>query len=149
MVSDRNGFRYTANFGLLVLALIIFATIKDKHWQFRILTLFIVIVGVLVNIYFIIGIREPKLAKLACDLEFKYKERARMRKSKGMDHSQDMTITNPAEAKKSMAVMIKSWTGWVKEGNFYVHGIVYMVVRIAVNVSMSVLPFYLITVTGF
>lgn len=32
MVSDRNGFRYTANFGFLVLALIIFATVKDNHW---------------------------------------------------------------------------------------------------------------------
>lgn len=28
------------------------------------------------------------------------------------------------------------WKGWLKEGSFYIHGIVYMLVRIAVNVTM-------------
>jgi hypothetical protein len=32
---------------------------------------------------------------------------------------------------------------WLKEGTFYIHGFVYMVVRIAVNVTMTVMPFYL------
>lgn len=44
---------------------------------------------------------------------------------------------------------MKTWKDWLKEGTFYVHGIVYMLVRIAVNVTMSVQPFYLILVTGF
>ena len=35
------------------------------------------------------------------------------------------------------------------EGNFYVHGLVYMLVRIAVNVTMTVQPFYLNEVTLF
>ncbi len=37
----------------------------------------------------------------------------------------------------------------MKEGTFYVHGMVYMLVRIAVNVTMSVQPFYLLEVTKF
>jgi Na+/melibiose symporter-like transporter len=37
----------------------------------------------------------------------------------------------------------------LKDGSFYIHGFVYMLVRIAVNVTMSVQPFYLILVTGF
>lgn len=44
---------------------------------------------------------------------------------------------------------MKTWKDWLKEGNFYVHAVVYMLVRIAVNVTMSVQPFYLILVTGF
>jgi len=32
----------------------------------------------------------------------------------------------------------KSATDWLKEGTFYVHGFVYMMVRIAVNVTMTV-----------
>lgn len=39
-------------------------------------------------------------------------------------------ITKPEER--------KDWKAWLKEGNFYIHGIVYMVVRIAVNVTMTV-----------
>jgi len=37
----------------------------------------------------------------------------------------------------------KKWYSWLSQGTFYVHGIVYMMVRVAVNVSMSLLPFYL------
>jgi len=44
---------------------------------------------------------------------------------------------------------VKYWYNWFTEGQFYLYGIVYMMVRIAVNVTMSVQPFYLIKVTGF
>jgi Na+/melibiose symporter-like transporter len=37
----------------------------------------------------------------------------------------------------------------MKEGTFYVHGMVYMLVRIAVNVTMTMQPFYLDKVCGF
>ena len=53
-------------------------------------------------------------------------------------------------AKKSMlSTHVKQWYEWFREGQFYVYGLVYMLVRIAVNVTMSVQPFYLIHVTGF
>jgi len=42
-----------------------------------------------------------------------------------------------------------NWKSWLKEGTFYIHGFVYMLVRIAVNVTMTVQPFYLNSVTGF
>jgi len=53
---------------------------------------------------------------------------------------------NP-EDKKS--VIGRDWKGWLKEGTFYIHGFVYMMVRVAVNVSMTMMPFYLSTVTEF
>jgi MFS family permease len=37
----------------------------------------------------------------------------------------------------------KITTAWLKEGTFYVHGIVYMFVRISINVTMTMQPFYL------
>lgn len=43
----------------------------------------------------------------------------------------------------------KDWRGWLGEGTFYVHGIVYMLVRIAVNVTMTVQPFYLQNVLDY
>ena len=40
-------------------------------------------------------------------------------------------------AKVSMlSEIVRDWKGWLKEGSFYVHGLVYMLVRIAVNVTM-------------
>lgn len=41
---------------------------------------------------------------------------------------------------------IRQWYQWFKEGQFYVYGFVYMLVRIAVNVIMTVQSFYLINV---
>jgi len=32
---------------------------------------------------------------------------------------------------------------WLKEGQFYIFGIVYMLARISMNVTASVMPFYL------
>jgi Na+/melibiose symporter-like transporter len=43
----------------------------------------------------------------------------------------------------------KITTAWLKEGTFYVHGIVYMFVRLSINVTMTMQPFYLEYVTGF
>ena len=48
-----------------------------------------------------------------------------------------------------MSQQIGAWYDWLKEGQFYVYGMAYMLVRVAVNVTMSVQPFYLIYVTGF
>ena len=48
-----------------------------------------------------------------------------------------------------LSVDVKVWSDWLTEGQFYMYGAVYTLVRIAVNVTMSVQPFYLIKVTGF
>ena len=44
---------------------------------------------------------------------------------------------------------VKTIGDWVKDPNFYIHGLVYMLVRIAINVTMTMQPFYLDKVTGF
>jgi hypothetical protein len=35
--------------------------------------------------------------------------------------------------------VVMDWRGWLKEGSFYIHGLVYMLVRVAVNVTMVIL----------
>ena len=54
-------------------------------------------------------------------------------------------IKNKSDSKKRS----KDWKAWLKEATFYIHGLVYMLVRIAVNVTMTIQPFYLNLVTGF
>jgi hypothetical protein len=48
-----------------------------------------------------------------------------------------------------MSMQVKAWYSWFKEGQFYVYGIVYTLVRMAVNVVMTVQSFYLINVLKF
>jgi hypothetical protein len=45
-----------------------------------------------------------------------------------------------------MSMAVKQWHTWFKEGQFYVYGFVYTLVRMAVNVVMTVQAFYLINV---
>lgn len=37
----------------------------------------------------------------------------------------------------------KKWYDWLKSETFYIYGFVYMMVRVAINVTMTVQPFYL------
>lgn len=53
------------------------------------------------------------------------------------------------ERVKSMSMAVKQWYVWFKEGQFYVYGFVYTLVRMAVNVVMTVQSFYLIHVLKF
>jgi len=43
----------------------------------------------------------------------------------------------------------RNWKGWLKEPNFYIHGVVYMMIRIAINVTMTLTPFYIVGITQF
>jgi len=62
-----------------------------------------------------------------------------------MGEVQANKFTQSADLKGSSGQ--RNWMGWLKEATFYIHGLVYMMVRIAVNTTMTMLPFYLVEVT--
>ena len=72
----RNGFTYVANLTVLSIALGLFALMKDQILQFRLLGIFIVIMGTISSIFYICTLKEPYLVKEAKRLqkEFKLKE---------------------------------------------------------------------------
>ena len=43
----------------------------------------------------------------------------------------------------------KKWYDWLKLETFYIYGMVYMLVRVAINVTMTMQPFFLTVVTMF
>ena len=97
--------------------------------QFRILGSVIVAIGLISTIFYIITIREPYLVKEAKKLqkEFKMQQKALYQKEEA-----------EKERVKSMSMAVKQWYTWFKEGQFYVYGFVYTLVRMAVNVVMTV-----------
>jgi len=138
LISLRNGFTFVANLTVLSIALVLFAVMKDPITQFRVLAFLIVAGGTVSSLFYIFTLREPKLVKEAKQIqkEFKLQQKCLFREEE--------------KAKKSvLSAHVKQWHEWFTEGQFYVYGFVYMLVRIAVNVTMSVQPFYLIHVTGF
>ena len=87
-----------------------------------------------------IVLKEPYLSKEAKRLQKEFKL-----------HQTDLYKAEEGEKAraKSMSMQVKSWTSWFKESQFYVYGIVYTMVRMAVNVVMTVQSLYLIEVLGF
>lgn len=75
-----------------------------------------------------VTIREPTLAAMATKLEREYKIQTL---------GEELFAEEEAAKAKDNAVG-KTPTDWLKDANFYVHGAVYMMTRIAVNVTMTV-----------
>ena len=92
-----------------------------------------------------LNIREVKLTN-----EAKYYDKLYKNQLRG-DQPETQSDDGDNELKKvsSHAPKGKDWKGWLREGTFYIHGLVYMLVRIAVNVTMTVQPFYVVNVTEF
>ena len=70
-----------------------------------------------------VTINEPKLSEQAITLEREYKVQIHGEESE--------------EASNDSAQNSKDWKAWLGKGTFYVHGMVYMLVRVAVNVTMT------------
>ena len=96
--------------------------------------------GSMTSGFFMCTINEPVLSTLATNLEREYKIKTLGEES--------LRIEEDLKFKEKQSDG-KDWRAWLKEGSFYVHGIVYMLVRIAVNVTMTMQPFYLENALGF
>ena len=130
----RNGFTYAANITVLTFALILFNVLDDNKEQFRILCLIALSIGSCSSLFYMFTIAEVRLTKEAAHYDAIYK-RAQLGGN---------APTTDGQKKKA-----KDVGEWLSDWNFYIHGIVYMVVRIAVNTTMTVQPFYLNLVTGY
>jgi hypothetical protein len=137
-VASRNTFTFIANISVLLIALILFQIVKDGIWQYRILAIMIIVIGSVSSLFYLLTLKEPYLVSEAKRLQKEFK----------MQQSGFHQLEKKAkESKKSvLSQNVRAWYQWFKEGQFYVYGFVYMLVRIAVNVIMSVQSFYLIKV---
>lgn len=81
--------------------------------------------------FFVCKTNEVELSAIAKKIDLEYKQ------ARGDKISSETTNTEKNEK------VSKDWIAWMKEGNFWIHGLVYMLVRISVNATMTVQPFYL------
>ena len=142
LVASRNTFTYIANITVLVSSLILFAIqgenkVISSETVFKILGSIIVAFGIISSLIYITTLKEPYLSKEAKRLqkEFKLNQAEDYRREK-----------NEKERIKSMSMQVKAWYAWFKESQFYLYGVVYTLVRMAVNVVMTVSSLYLIEV---
>lgn len=89
--------------------------------------------GTSASVFFMVTIDEPKLSAEALTFERAYK----------VQTLGEHAVNVEEEAANKRGTGGRDWKAWLNEGTFYVHGMVYMLVRVAVNVTMTVQPFYL------
>lgn len=91
-------------------------------------------------------VREVPLGKEAVALDAQYKRQLKIESGlmSENDPVEEMTGDELKTARKG-----KTWKDWLKLETFYIYGFVYMVVRVAINVTMTLQPFYLKSVTLF
>jgi Na+/melibiose symporter-like transporter len=121
------------------MALIIFATVPNNFTQFRILDCMIIGIGLFSSTFYMFVIREVPLAKQAKSLEKEFKDA----KNASLPEHLRLVEQNKANAAANPSNQ-KTWRDWIGNGNFYLHGMVYMLARIAVNVTMVRNSFHLI-----
>ena len=83
--------------------------------------------------FLVISINEIKLTKEAIEYDTIY--RMEEMKSCGFNVEVKDESDNPE--------LKKTWKDWLFDGSFYIHGLVYTLVRIAITVNATLQPFYL------
>ena len=159
LVSLRNGFTYVSNVTVLLLAFLLFQFIKEPKQQFAVLSYIITAIGVTLSIVYLIGVREIPLSEEAKRLDDIYKSsqehslklmegdasyNGQMAKLNDSDKPSQLIpdIEEEEGGAQNKPGEITHWSQWLKEGAFYVHGVVYMFGRLAMNVTMTLMPFY-------
>jgi len=148
LISLRNGFTYVSSLAVLLLAALFFRIIDDKTKQFQVLIYVVTGLGVALSLFYIafVGIQEARLTRQAQEYDKLYRK-GNQAASNG-DNREDRDGGDNS-GRQTMSQTVKDWKGWLKEGAFYVHGGVYMFARLAMNLTMTAIPFYLSYVLEF
>ena len=144
MTRLRTGFTFGAQLLSLLLSLLFFAVIDDKVLQYSILTLTCVGLGLLCSIVFLIYCKEALLSK---NIKLYYdviKDSINKRVDLNNPNSQELyesSYEDDQVADKKLEKII-DWKYWIKKYDFWAYMLVYMFVRLAINCSNSMIPFY-------
>jgi Na+/melibiose symporter-like transporter len=136
LVNNRNGFTYVANIFVLGFSLFLFYFIPNPIQQFRILSICCVALGACTTIFYVSVIKENWLKAEALKYEKEYQ--------KVLGNDDFLSNSQNGSGKKG-----KTPKDWLGETQFYIFGLVYMFVRLALNMTATFTPFYLTTVCGF
>ena len=146
--NNRNGFTSSANITVLGIALILFLVVGNPIDEFRYLCIVCIGLGCIASFFYVTTIREVPLSKLAKEREAKYKRQLKIESGLVSENDpleeEELTGDELKTAKKG-----KTWKDWLKLETFYIYGLVYMLVRVAINVTMTMQPFYLGEVTEY
>lgn len=155
MIRIRTGFTFLAQLIALAISFLFFWLIKDKILQYEVLASSCIIIGIVTTLIFLILCREAVLSKnIPLYLN---RMRSSLRDSvsvvdsvKISENNQNRDIVRINSAIDIQQVSTNSdeenkmvWSDWLKNSDFYAYIFVYMFVRLSINITQSVIPFYM------
>jgi len=105
------------------------------------------IMGLTCSVLYIFLVPEVKLTKLSGFYNDKYQKK--WKELDGNDDSSEPLLLEKSDEtteSKPEKPKGKNPKDWLKDPSFYIHGGIYMMVRLAMNLTMTVIPFYLIEI---
>jgi Na+/melibiose symporter-like transporter len=153
MIRIRTGFTFLAQTVALCISFFYFWLIKDKIVQYEFLAGTCVLFGICTSVIFFVLCKEAALSKniplylnrmrdslrayiISNNNSNQENDNADSIKMIPGGEIQQVSTTNDEE--KEMV-----WSDWLKKSEFYAYIFVYMFVRLSINVTQSVIPFYM------
>ena len=150
MVRLRTALTFTSQMVCLLLSFIIFYFISDKFVQYSVLSLLCVLLGTVTSIYFLFFCKEITLnrnidkyyeeVKKAVNYDSKNKTILKSGRYKDYDTIETNMLTDSYLKKNNCEYGVKYW---LSKPLFYKYIVVYMLVRLSINITCSMLPYYL------
>jgi Na+/melibiose symporter-like transporter len=147
MVRIRTGFTFMAQTITLIISFVYFWLIKDKMLQYELLATTCIGLGIVTTCLFLIYCKE---AQLTMNIPH-YRETMRLSLEEYGTFPTDSlevkdTKESSAEANDTNEEPIReviNWKYWMSKSNYYAYMLVYMFIRLSINVTCTVIPFYL------
>lgn len=144
----RTGVNFSAQFIALILSLVIFYLVPQRNIQYRVLAAVCATLGITCTIIFLIFVKESELIKNIKSYYMTIKKIIREQDGNfngyiSSDFSDDEV--NPVKQLQEIEdeeIKNINWKFWLSKIDFYVYMLVYMFVRMAINISSSLITFY-------
>ena len=146
MVRIRTAFRFIAQLLAIIISSIFFALITDKYLSYSLMTLLCVFIGIIFSVIFMIWCRETELNKNIPKYYNVFNRLLKVRKSRRNVNEvygiiRDINEIDGAHPKEDNSNDTISF--WLTNGKFYKYIIAYVMTQIAVNVTPSLMPYYM------
>lgn len=152
MIRIRTGFTFLAQTAALLFSFFFFWLIKEKLLQYEVLAGSCMLLGVITSLTFLIVCKEADLTK---NISI-YRDYMRLSIQKSVSISTsiknsetDTIVTGSNDVNGIKDEETISWTYWLKKPDFYIYILAYMLVRLCINTTQSVIPYYLEFVLGY
>ena len=144
MTRFRNGFTFGAQFLFLCLSLLCFNFIQNGYLQYQVLTGVTTFIGLISTIVFLFYCRESVLSK---NIKFYYDsiKIALVERDERITSVSDFSSSDGSEVETKSEIIDEEqidWKYWMKRPDFWFYMLVYMLVRLAINCSSTMIPFF-------